>query len=62
MRASLHESLVFAFIAFTKSPKLLQISDLSVKENSVKAVKADGSFAFTRNQLFLSDLSRMVKE
>ena len=54
--------LFFAFIAFTKIPKPLQISDLPVKENPVKAVKADRFFAFTRNRLFLSDLSRPVKE
>ena len=56
--------LFFAFTAFTESPKLQAVSELPVKEKSlkvVKVVKDRTPFAFTRNLLLLCNLPRRVK-
>ena len=56
--------LFFSFTAFTESTKLQAVSELPVKEKSLKVVKAVKDrmpFAFTRNLLLLCNLPRRVK-
>ena len=56
--------LFFAFTAFTEFPKLQAVSELAMKEKSLKVVKVvkDGMpFAFTRNLLLICNLPRRVK-
>ena len=56
--------LFFAFTAFTEPPKLQAVSELPVKEKSLKVVKVVKDrmpFAFTRNLLLLCNLPRRVK-